>query len=117
MGALSEAEAADVRVIAVTLDPDYDTPEVLAGHAVRNDLRLPTYHLVTGEGAAVTDALDQMGIRRTWNPEKQAIDHTNLFLLIDRNGKVAYRFSIGETQERWLTEALHILCAEPEPRP
>jgi len=41
------------------------------------------------------------------------IDHANLFLLLDRNGKVAYRLGLGDRQERWLASALRILLQEP----
>jgi hypothetical protein len=35
-------------------------------------------------------------------------------MLLDRAGRVAYRFSIGERQERWLASALALLLREPD---
>ena len=41
------------------------------------------------------------------------IDHANLFILIDRNRKIAYRFSLGEIQEAWMIDAIQSLIQEP----
>ncbi len=40
------------------------------------------------------------------------IDHANLFLLVDRAGRIAYRLTLGERQQRWLTSALEFLLRE-----
>ncbi|MNC96767.1 hypothetical protein D3C83_142260 [compost metagenome] len=56
--------------------------------------------------------LDALGVARTRDPETGVIDHANLFVLVDRDGRVAYRFTLGERQERWLVQALRLLLAE-----
>jgi protein SCO1 len=109
---LDDAQRADLRVIAVTLDPERDTTEALAHMATAQGLLPPTYRLVTGLPDDVNRVLDQMGVTRKRNPETGVIDHANLFLLIDRNGKLAYRFTLGDRQERWLGAALRLLLAE-----
>jgi protein SCO1/2 len=109
---LTAEELADLRVVAVTLDPARDSTEVLAGLAEAHDMDTPLYNLVTGPPDEVERVLDDMGVARTRDPETGIIDHANLFLLIDRGGRVAYRFSLGERQERWLTSALRILLRE-----
>ena len=70
------------------------------------------YHLVPGEPADVERLLDRMQIARARDPETGVISHANLFLLVDRNGRIAYRFGLGERQQRWLTSALKILLHE-----
>lgn len=72
------------------------------------------YHFLTGDSGQVNQALDKMGLER-FRDEHGVIQHTNLYLVIDRTGKVAYRFSLGELQEDWLVEALKLVCAEQEP--
>ncbi len=109
---LSEEERGDLRVVAVTMDPGHDTPAVLAGLAEHYGMEAPLYNLVTGEPARVEKVLDDMGIARSRDPETGVIDHVNLFLLVDRDGKVAYRLGLGERQKRWLVSALRVLLRE-----
>lgn len=110
--ALPPEARADLHVVAVTLDPEHDTPEVLAELAMHQSLEEPFWHLVTGEPATVERTLDAMGVSRRRDPATGVIDHANLFLLVDRDGRLAYRFSLGERQERWLGSALELLLRE-----
>jgi len=111
--ALPEGQREGVQVVAVTLDPEHDSVEVLAALAARHGLRAPTYRLVTGPPREVESLLDVMEIARRRDEQTGVIDHTNLFLVIDRAGYVAYRFTLGERQERWLVSALRLLLSEP----
>lgn len=116
-GALSEAELKQLTIAAITLDPERDDVTRLAAIADSQNLTLPTYQLLTGDSAMVNHVLDNYGFIRKHDPETGEIDHNNLFILIDRGGRVAYTFTLGETQQAWLTEALHKLLAEPGARP
>jgi protein SCO1/2 len=109
---LSPAEREDLRVIAVTMDPEHDSPDVLRELAKRHGMQSPLYHLVTGEPADVDRLLDRMEVARERDPATGIISHANVFLLIDRDGRVAYRFGLGERQQRWLASALRILLHE-----
>jgi protein SCO1/2 len=113
IGELTAEERADLRLVGVTMDPAHDTPEVLADLAGRHGMERPLYNLVTGEPAEVERILDEMGITRHRDPETGVIDHANLFLLLDREGKIAYRLTLGDRQERWLVSALRVLLREP----
>ncbi|MDQ3262613.1 MAG: SCO family protein [Myxococcota bacterium] len=112
---LSEAERAGLTVVGVTLDPGHDTPQVLAGLAAAQGMAAPLYRLASGAPDRVERLLDQVGITRSRDAETGVISHANLFLLIDRQGKVAYRFTLGELQEQWLISGLRVLLAEPSP--
>lgn len=109
---LSPAERDDLRLVAVTMDPGYDSREVLAELADRHGLSAPVYNLVTGSPVEVDHVLDAIGLTRSRDPETGVIDHANLFVLIDRDGKIAYRLTLGELQERWLASALRVLLGE-----
>ncbi len=102
----------DLRVLGVSLDPANDTPASMARLAARHGLEAPLYQLVTGAPAEVEPVLDQMSAARRRDDGTGVIDHANLFLLIDRNGKLAYRFSLGPRQARWLGSALRVLLEE-----
>lgn len=114
---LTEEEMQDVRFIAVSLDPTRDTPQSMARMAYGQHVSAPQWNLTVGPEDEVNRVLDDMGVQRRWNDELKRIDHSNVFLLIDRAGRLAYRFSLGDLQEQWLHEALKILVSEPEPRP
>jgi protein SCO1/2 len=109
---LTPEEREGLRVIAVTMDPERDNPDVLGELAKNHGMDSTLYHLVTGDPAEVEPLLDRMQIARQRDPETGIISHANLFLLIDREGRIAYRLGLGERQQRWLTSALRVLLRE-----
>ena len=92
-----------------------DDAEAMKALADRHGLEAPLYQLLTGEVAEVDEILDGMGMVRKPNPQSGEIDHPSLLLVIDRQGKVAYRFGLSEMQEAWLSEALNQLLGEAAP--
>jgi protein SCO1 len=109
---LTEEEQAEVVFMGVTLDPESDSVESMTAMAFGQGVSTPQFHLLSGAPDVVNPVLDHMGILRKWNDELKTIDHTNLFIVLDRDGMVAYRFSLGERQEAWLVEALRLVLAE-----
>ncbi len=109
---LTDAERAELVVLGVTLDPAHDTVEQLHRMAEAQGVRAPLYRLLTGGEAEVDAVLDRMEVQRRRDPKTGLIDHSNLFLLVDRQGRLAYRFTVDDLQERWMTEALRLLLAE-----
>lgn len=112
---LAPEQRSDLRLLAVTLDPEHDSPDVLGRLAQGFGLEAPLYQLLTGPPHEVEDVLDRMQVARTRDPDTGVIDHANLFLLIDREGRLAYRLGLGERQQRWLTSALRVLLDEQGP--
>jgi cytochrome oxidase Cu insertion factor (SCO1/SenC/PrrC family) len=110
---LSPEEQRDVTVVAVTLDPEHDGEETLARMALGQGVRSPLFHLAWGPPTAVNQALDDLTIARTRDPRTGIIDHANVFVLVDRAGRLAYRLTLGDIQERWLADALRTLVREP----
>ncbi|MBI5494494.1 MAG: SCO family protein [Deltaproteobacteria bacterium] len=110
---LTEAEQADVTVLGITLDPQRDDRGQLARMAQAQGVTTPRYRLLTGPPAEVERALDRFDITRQRNPETGVIDHANVFIVIDRAGRVAYHFTLDPQQEQWLGQALRLLLAEP----
>jgi protein SCO1/2 len=112
IGALESEEREDLRVVAVTLDPEYDSPEVLAELARGHGFETPLYNLVGGPSNEVEPVLDAMGIARKRDPTTGVIEHASMFLLLDRDGKLAYRLGLGTQQSDWLLSALRTLLRE-----
>lgn len=112
LGSLSEEQRSKVVVLAVTLDPKRDTPPVLANLAERHGVGSPRYHFMTGDPEEVNRILDELSVSRTRNPKTGMIKHSSLFALVDAEGRIAYRLSLGKQKRRWLSVALGVLTDE-----
>jgi protein SCO1 len=80
----------EIAFLAVSLDPERDTPEALAATAAHWGLG-DRWHLLTGEPSAVRALLRAHGVQ--WAPLPNAeIAHSNVVVLIDRAGRVAWSY-------------------------
>ena len=113
LGQLTDAEKADLTVLAISLDSQHDSPEILAQLAAGRGFAAPGVQFLTGDVDRVEGVLDALGFARTRDTETGVIDHANLFIVVDRAGRIAYRFSLGERQQSWLVAALRLLLDEP----
>jgi protein SCO1 len=110
--ALTPEEQAQAVVLAITMDPERDDVEALAKLAEAQGIAAPQFRLLTGNPERVNGLLDTLGVARKRDPETGVIDHVNLFVLVDRHGRAAYRFSLGERQEQWLISGMKHLLRE-----
>lgn len=110
--AVPEELRPNVVVVAVTLDPEHDDQARRANMAKGQGLIYPAFRLVGGAPADVNEVLDGLSIARKRDPETGVIEHTNVFAVVDKKGRLAYRFTLGADQERWLNEALVQLARE-----
>jgi protein SCO1/2 len=118
LGELSAADRASVRVVALSLNPEYETAELMNLVAEGRGFTYPEFRYVNGEQpAAIHDALTGLQFSATRNPQTGAIDHANLFLLVDRSGHIAYRFTLDPRHRAWLRDGLRALLREPYAAP
>jgi protein SCO1 len=112
---LTPEERKEVVLMAITMQPEKDTPELLS--QIARFYRLDEYnaHLLTGDVDYVNAVLDRMNVSRAERPGSADIDHANLFLIVDRDGFLAFRFTLGERQQDWMTQALRVLIREDVP--
>lgn len=114
----SPADRAALRVVALSLNPEYETRELMDGVATARGFTHPEFRYVNGEKpAAMLDLLSQLNFARVRNPETGVIDHVNLFLVVDRAGRIAYRFNLEPRHRPWLRAALRSLLHENAPAP
>lgn len=109
---LPASQSQALTVLAVSMDPERDTVDKLNSYARTTDLKTPQYHLLTGESRQIHSLLEKLSIGRVKNPQTGNIEHANIILLVDRFGKIAYRFTLGETQEKWMGQAIELLLKE-----
>lgn len=108
------ALAQDLRILTITLDPAHDTREIRAQAAENQSVESPPWHVLGGAIEDVEAALDRWEVARRRNPETGQIDHANLFFVVDRQGRLAYRLGLSTEREAWLAEAVISLLDEGE---
>ncbi|WP_415909640.1 hypothetical protein [Oleiharenicola sp. Vm1] len=83
------------------------------GVATARGFTHPEFRYVNGERpAAMLDLLSRLQFARVRNPETGVIDHVNLFLVVDRAGRIAYRFNLEPRHRAWLRASLRSLLHE-----
>ncbi|MEX0326453.1 MAG: SCO family protein [Puniceicoccaceae bacterium] len=80
----------DLRLVSVTLDPEYDTPGIFTAYAADKGLDTATFHLLGGPAQIVEDLKVQMGVLAEPD-EEEIVRHTMSTALIDPTGKIIYR--------------------------
>lgn len=102
----------DLAILTITLDAAHDTEKVRAEAAANRGVQSPPWHLLGGDVSEVEQTLDRWEVARRFNPETRQIDHANLFYLVDREGRVAYRLGLSDEREAWLVQAVLELLDE-----
>jgi protein SCO1/2 len=93
MRGLQKATAASVKLISFTVDPDRDTPPVLAAYAQRFNADGARWSFLTGSKEAL-NALDRDAFKLgTIGTE---IEHSTRFALVDRKGRIRGYYGIAE---------------------
>lgn len=86
----ARARAADLALVAVSLDPERDTQATL-GTAARLWELGERWHLLTGAPDTVRRVIAAYGVQWAPLPDGE-IAHENLVLLIDRQGRIAFTY-------------------------
>ncbi|PRY86211.1 SCO family protein [Mongoliibacter ruber] len=85
----------NVQIYSISIDPEYDTPEVLAEYAERHNANPEKWHFLTGDKSSIYDlarcgfilpTLDGMG-----DPEE--FIHSDKFVLVDDEGRIRGYYS------------------------
>lgn len=87
---LDKSAYQNVHYISYTVNPDYDTPEVLKAYAKKNDVNTKRWRFVTGEKKEIYE----LGVLGYYlNAQEDALApggflHSNLFVLVDKEGHI-----------------------------
>ncbi len=100
------------QMVALSLNPEYETAELMGAVADSYGLPHPEFRYLNGSPAVMHPLLRdfQFGARR--NPDTGLIDHANLFILLDAQGRIAFRFNLDRRHRDWLRAAVLMLTAE-----
>ena len=77
--------------VAITVDPERDTPAVLKSYAQAHGATGPGWSFLTGTGPEIQDVARRYGVfaRKT---DRGDVDHTFLTSLIDRDGALRVQY-------------------------
>ena len=87
---LSRARAMEnLHFVTITFDPEFDSPGILRSYGKNYGLENDNFHLLTSTQETVDDLLRLFGILTV--EEDGTINHTMATLLVDANGRIAFR--------------------------
>jgi len=86
-------ELADVRLVSATLDPEFDTPAVLAQHAKALGADTRSWHFVTGERDEVLAFAKRFGVITEPGDASAPVVHNLRTAVIDPEGRLVKAYS------------------------
>lgn len=99
---------ADLVFLSVTVDPDFDTPIILAEYAKRWGAKSPGWRFLTGDVSRIAASLGEV----YWTDEG-SIGHNSTTSIVDRNG----RLSASVTGSTWRLDQLEQLLKHELEKP
>jgi protein SCO1/2 len=105
----------EVRIISHSIDPDFDTPNVLKDYATRLQMKAPKWNLLTGDKAAIyTLGQKSYMVSAQEDPnEAGGFVHSGAFILVDKNRHVRGIYDgTVEAEVNHLLEDMEILLKE-----
>ena len=82
-------------IASISINPDFDTPEILQNYADKYGVTNPNWHMLTGKTKEVVYALSNSGFKLyagEASAEVGGFEHSGLFALIDKNGNIRSRY-------------------------
>jgi protein SCO1/2 len=92
-------------VIALSLNPEYDTSQVMNAVAGAYGFAWPQFRYANGDPQFMRDLLTRFQFSPVRNESTGVIEHANLFILLDARGVIAYRFNLNQRHLPWLRQA------------
>ena len=99
-------------VLALSLDPDRDSLELTGSIARAYGFSHPRFRYLNGDPTVMSNLTSRLQFSAMRNPETGVIDHASLFILVDADGRIAYRLSADARHRGWVRAAVQELCAE-----
>jgi len=109
---LAPDERAGLSIVAFSLNPEVDTRELRTMITTGYGFDGTQFHFVNGVPSEMSRLLDELGFSRQRDEKTGQITHANLFFLLDREGRIAYRLSLSQREQSWLLAATRTLLTE-----
>lgn len=110
-------DSENVQFVAVTFDPERDTPGVLKNYAEAFDMNRPPFRFLTGEPEVIEKFMDRAGVRKQISYTKELengeelyfINHSDKILLLNENAQQIMDYGGSMTKPAIVTEDLNKL--------
>lgn len=113
LGELPAPERAALSIVALSLNPEYETTEMMDTVSTSRGFTYPEFRYVNGRDlAAMHGLLTDLQFSAVRDPETGIVNHANLFMLVDRSNHIAYRFTLDPRHRAWLRAGLRSLLQE-----
>ncbi len=112
---LTPAERAKLSVVAFSLSPETDTKELRTMITQAYHFDSAQFNFLNGQPDEMNALLNQLNIARTRDPKTGELVHSAMFILLDREGRIAYRLSLSQRESSWLITAVRTLLVEKSP--
>jgi protein SCO1/2 len=86
-------QLADVQLVSVTLDPEFDTPAVLKKHAQSLKADPAVWHFVTGDPAELASFAKSFGVTADAGTPASGLVHNLRTAVIDPDGRLVKAYS------------------------
>jgi len=86
----------DLRLVSISVYPEYDTPEVLKEYASQYDANTDKWHFLTGKEATVKNIIKN-GFKI--GDDEDIIFHSEKFALVDKNGMIRSYYNGMKTED------------------
>ena len=86
----------DIRLVSISVYPEYDTPEVLKKYASQYEANTDTWHFLTGNESTVKEVIKD-GFKI--GDYEDIIFHSEKFALVDRNGMIRAYYNGMKSEE------------------
>lgn len=83
-----EGKGGDVTLVSVTVDPEYDTPEVLREYAEKHGADPEVWKFLTGDPEEVTEFIQKGMLQPLAEGPDGLPVHSQLFVVVDAQGKI-----------------------------
>jgi protein SCO1/2 len=105
----------EVRIISHSIDPDFDTPNVLKDYAARLQVKAPKWNFLTGDKAAIYQLGQKSYMVSAQEDPNEAggFVHSGAFILVDKNRHVRGIYDgTVEAEVNHLLEDMEVLLKE-----
>lgn len=91
-----ELQGSNIQIVSFTVDPDYDTPEVLKKYAEENRVDLDNWTFLTGYDYDTIKKLSEgsfKAVLENGGPDEMELSHTYNFFLINPDAKIIKKYN------------------------